>query len=123
MLIEIKQKSDDRGDLSVIEKLPFKVKRVYWIKGNNKKRGEHAHHKTTQCLICIKGKCKINLDDGKEKSEILLDTDKKGLIVKPYIWHSMEFENDSILLILASKEYKEKDYIRDYNKFLKAVKR
>ena len=33
------------------------------------------------------------------------------------------FSPDCVLLVLASEHYDESDYIRDYNKFLKDVKR
>ncbi len=120
-MIDIESRSDERGKLSFIQnsQLPFKIKRVFWINAKaDKERGNHAHYKTRQCIICIKGKCKITLDDGKHKEEVSLDNDDKGLIVEPQFWRTMyDFSPDCILLILASEEYSEKDHIRDYKKF------
>ncbi|UYF42487.1 FdtA/QdtA family cupin domain-containing protein [Aliarcobacter cryaerophilus] len=33
-----------------------------------------------------------------------------------------DFSEDCVLVVLASEHYDESDYIRDYNKFLEAVK-
>ena len=47
--------SDDRGSLSVIEKIiPFPIKRIFYIYDvKNSVRGGHRHHKTIQAAICI----------------------------------------------------------------------
>ena len=120
-IINIKGISDDRGSLAVLENhdLPFKIKRVFWIKGvnSNAVRGNHAHYKTKLCLVCINGQCKINLDDATKKIDLSL-RNNQGLILQPHFWHTIsEFSDDCILLVLASEEYDEKDYIRDYSKF------
>ncbi len=121
-IIDIKNKSDERGKLSVIQKsdIPFQIKRVFWIQGMNKEeRGKHAHYKARQCIICIQGKCKIKFDDGKNKKElILIDNDNKGFIKEPNFWITIyDCSPDCILLVLVSEEYDEKDYIRSYKKF------
>lgn len=39
------------------------------------------------------------------------------------IWREMfDFSPDAVLMVLASDIYNEKDYIRDYDEFLKGVK-
>jgi hypothetical protein len=119
-LIDIKSKSDERGELSFIQnpEIPFEIKRVFWIKPKiGKERGEHANYKCKQCIICVNGKYKITLDDGKNKEEII-PNNNQGLILEPNLWRTMsDFSDDCILLILASEKYDEKDYIRDYKKF------
>ncbi len=120
-IIAVKSKSDNRGKLSVIQEssIPFQIKRVFWIQGIGETvRGKHAHYKTRQCIVCIKGSCKVSLDDGKHKEEIILDDGSKGLIVEPNFWTAIyDASPDCILLVLASEEYDEKDYIGDYKKF------
>ena len=34
-----------------------------------------------------------------------------------------DFSEDAVLMVLASRYYDEKDYIRDYEEFLKALKK
>jgi dTDP-4-dehydrorhamnose 3,5-epimerase-like enzyme len=120
--------SDGRGDLIAIEELheiPFNIKRVYYMYnvGENVIRGKHAHKSLKQVLICIHGKCKILLDDGKgDKQIIQLDSPNKGLYVSNILWREMyEFSPDAVLLVLASELYDESDYIRNYNDFLEFV--
>lgn len=113
-LIELKTISDDRGDLTVIEKiLPFDIKRVYYIYNTNgKSRGNHKHKKNIQALVCISGSCKIKCYD----EIFLLDSPKKCLILNPEDYHEMyDFSNQSILLVLSSEHYDENDYIRHEN--------
>ena len=39
------------------------------------------------------------------------------------IWHEMhDFKKNTIILVLASRKFNTKDYIRDYKKFLEAVR-
>jgi len=115
---------DDRGSLISIESktdIPFEIKRVYYIFGNknNIRRGFHAHKNLQQLLIAVSGSCKILIDSGKSKEEVLLDSPKKGLLIKELLWREMfDFSADCVLLVLASEHYDEKDYIRDYNQFL-----
>ncbi|HNY12813.1 MAG TPA: WxcM-like domain-containing protein, partial [Candidatus Wallbacteria bacterium] len=58
-LINLKTSTDDRGSLTVIEKiLPFDIKRVFYIYcvGDAKLvRGGHRHIKTIQALISVSG--------------------------------------------------------------------
>lgn len=117
-------KGDERGSLIALESLkniPFEIKRVYYIFGNknNVRRGFHAHKNLQQVLIAVSGSCKILLDNGKNKQEVLLDLPSKGLLIKDCMWREMfDFSSDCVLLVLSNEHYDENDYIRDYNQFL-----
>ena len=119
---------DQRGQLIALEEhreIPFQVKRVYYIfdTGTNVRRGFHAHKSLQQMLICVHGSCKVLLDDGKEKVNVLLDNPDMGLYISNAIWREMyDFSKDAVLLVLASELYNENDYIRNYNDFLQYVK-
>ena len=64
------------------------------------------------------------LDDGNKREEIKLDNPNKGLFIEGLIWREMkDFSPDCVLVVLASEHYDESDYIRDYDKFLKEVKK
>jgi UDP-2-acetamido-3-amino-2,3-dideoxy-glucuronate N-acetyltransferase len=123
----LKTVSDIRGDLSVGDfqgDIPFKVKRFFLISKvpNEKIRGEHAHYKCHQYIICTKGSCSITLDDGKKRFSLNLNSPSKGLYIPPKIWSiQYNYSPDASILVFASHKYDPKDYIRDYNIFLKTV--
>ncbi len=115
---------DDRGQLIAIEgdkDLGFPIKRVYYIFETlpDVRRGFHAHKALQQYLICMHGSCKILLDDGHEKTVVELNDPAFGLYIGPSTWREMyDFEPGTVLTVLASMEYDESDYIRDYETFL-----
>ncbi len=127
-IINFDIKGDERGSLAAIEQLkdiPFEIKRVYYIfdTQENFVRGKHAHTQLEQVLICVSGNCKVKLDNGKEQEIIELKGRNQGLFIGIMIWREMyDFSKDCVLLVLASEYYDEKEYIRDYNEFLKEVK-
>ena len=121
------QHGDDRGQLVALEEMrdiPFKVKRVYYMYDTKEKvrRGYHAHKSLEQILVCIHGSCKILLDNGKEKKVVFLEKPYEGLYVANNMWREMyDFSPDAVLMVLASDYYDEKDYIRNYDDFMKMV--
>lgn len=123
--IDIRTIGDERGQLCVIEQdkdLPFQVKRFYYLTNLDchTPRGFHAHRCLRQIAICVAGSCEMIFDDGNRKESIVMNSSSKGLLIEPYIWHEMHnFSNDCILLVLASDNYEESDYIRDYDLFLR----
>ena len=124
-LIEFQKHGDDRGMLVALEEgkeIPFDIKRVYYIYDTlvGVRRGYHAHKNLKQILICVKGSCKIHLDDGIETSEIVLNKPHEGLYIEHNVWREMyDFSEDAVLLVLASEMYDEADYIRNYDEFKK----
>jgi dTDP-4-dehydrorhamnose 3,5-epimerase-like enzyme len=113
-LIDLKTFIDDRGNLTVIEKvIPFEIKRIFYIYGvDDSIRGGHRHHKTIQAAFCIKGSCVILNNDGLKQEEFILDKPNKLLILEPRDWHQMfDFSNDAILMVLASEFFDASDYI------------
>ena len=119
---------DDRGQLVAVEMLkdiPFEVKRVYYIYDTlpGVRRGFHAHRNLQQILICVHGSCKIHLDNGTDTAEVLLDKPSEGLYISNDMWREMyDFSDGAVLLVLASEYYDERDYIRNYQDFLKVVR-
>ena len=125
--IELPNLGDQRGGLVVAEackNIPFDLKRLYYIfdAKPDVPRGFHAHKELHQIAFCIKGKCKMLMDNGFVKEEVWLDQPNKGLQIPPMIWHEMhDFSEDCVLLVLASEHYDESDYIRDYADFIKVA--
>lgn len=121
------QHGDRRGQLIALEEyrdIPFEIKRVYYMyqTGKEVRRGFHAHKSLEQILICIHGSCKVQLDNGREKKAVTLETPYEGLYISNDMWREMyDFSEDAVLLVLASDYYKEEDYIRDYNDFLQMI--
>ena len=104
--------------------IPFEIKRVYYMYDTKKNvhRGFHAHKSLEQILICIHGSCKVLLDNGTEKKIVSLEKPYEGLYIANNMWREMyDFSEDAVLMVLASEYYKEEDYIRDYNEFLRMV--
>lgn len=120
---------DDRGQLVAIEggqDLPFDVARVYYIYDTlpGVRRGFHAHLDLQQILLCVHGSCMIHLDDGCETAEVLLDKPNEGLYISNNMWREMyDFSDGAVLVVLASNHYDEADYIRDYDAFLRMVRK
>ncbi|MBK2000462.1 WxcM-like domain-containing protein [Campylobacter sp. RM10532] len=126
-ILNFQNRKDDRGSLIVLENLkevPFEIKRVYYIFDTDPKfpRGAHAHKNLEQILIMMCGSCDIVLDNGKKKKKICLNRPDVGLYIGKNIWREMKnFSYGAKLLVLASDFYDEKEYIRDYNEFLKVL--
>jgi len=105
------------------EDVPFIPKRIFYVKNVPIKteRGGHAHFKTKQFLICVKGIIVVKLHDGFDETEHTLQEDE-GIYIPSLIWDSQIFMTGSdILLSLCSTNYDEKDYIDNFNKF-KAIR-
>ena len=122
--MDIRCVRDDRGELYVAEyskEIPFLVRRVYYIcnvKDEKVSRGFHAHKALQQVLICLGGSCEIMLDNGLERQTVLLDEPGKAIYLKPGLWREMrKFSSNATLMVFASQEYDEGDYIRDYDSF------
>lgn len=115
---------DMRGTLSVGEvglHLPFEPRRWFMVYGVPSKdvRGEHAHKTLHQFLVCTHGTCTIVVEDGRNRTEIVLDRPKVGVHIPPMVWATQyKYSPDAVLLVLASAPYDPDDYIRDYDAFL-----
>lgn len=125
-LIDIPKISDPdgRGNLSVVEKnlIPFEIKRVYYLYDvpSDSSRGGHAHIQLQQFLIALSGSFDVVLDDGKGKQTITLNRPNKGLYIPNGIWRELDnFSAGAVCLSLVSDVYKEEDYIREYDNFMK----
>ena len=123
-LIDFKSLGDERGELVALEAnkdIPFDIKRVYYILGTHTDvvRGFHAHKELRQVAVCVTGQCKFIIDDGIDKQEVIMDSPTKGIVIDKMQWHEMyDFSDDCVLLVFASDQYDESDYIRNYSDFL-----
>lgn len=116
----------DRGNLCEINfsNVPFHVNRIFFV--DNVKvgevRGDHAHHKEKQFIICTNGSIKVEWISSKGiySSDILNIGDEFYSI--PMTWLKLTFlvENSSFAC-LCSNYYNEEDYIRDFSKFQELI--
>lgn len=129
-LIEFVDLGDERGNLVVIEgegmDIPFDLKRVFYIYGSDSTvvRGQHANRETEFLLVNVSGTSKVRVDNGEESVVIELNKPRMGLYLSSMLWKDMyDFSEDSILLVLASRHYDAREYIRDYNTYLEVLKK
>ena len=113
-----------RGKLSVVEKniIPFDIKRVYYLYDvpSDAYRGGHAHKNLIQFMIPLSGSFEVLVDDGINKTKIMLNKPHKGLLIPKGIWREMDnFSSGAVCAVLASDYFEEEDYFRDYNEFRK----
>lgn len=123
-IIDLEKISDPRGNLTFIEgrkHIPFDIRRVYYVYDvpGGSERGGHAHKGLKQLVIALSGSFDIILNDGKDKKTFHLSRSYYGLYICPMIWREMNnFSSNSICLVLASNEYSEDDYYRDFESYM-----
>jgi len=102
--------------------LPFQPKRYFLIRQvpGDACRGGHAHLVCEQFLVCAAGSCRLVLDDGRDREEVLLDGPTIGVHIPPRVWAwQYRYSPDAVLLVLASEPYDPQDYVREYEEFIK----
>jgi len=120
-LVNIERHSSKTASINVIEVLKtlnFEAKRIFYIHNEfkNEIRGRHAHRKCIQFLIPLLGEFEIYCNDGSNEKSYILNDPSKGLLIPPMIWSKQTYKNEkNILLVIASEEYEENDYIYNIN--------
>lgn len=123
-LLHLKQIGDRNGHITSVNNnndLPFATKRIFYLYDipGGESRGAHAHKECHQFLVAASGSFEVLLDDGVTKRQVLLNRPDLGLHIPPGIWASeINFSSGSICLVLASHEYSESDYLRQYEDYL-----
>jgi dTDP-4-dehydrorhamnose 3,5-epimerase-like enzyme len=100
--------------------LPFTPRRFFFIEHvpPDAVRGQHAHGALEEVLVCVRGRCTVELDDGIARDEVVLADPCVALYIPPLTWSTQrEFSPDALLAVLASEVYRPEDYIRDYARF------
>jgi len=105
--------ADFRGELTVLEQaLPFQILRTYWIyAADGQTRGGHRHQHTRQALIALNGVVTVYMNDGVSEENIELNHPSKCLLVEPKDWHTMNFGQNAVLLVMSSHPYDRSEYI------------
>ena len=127
-IIDLPKYEDPRGNLTFFEEdnhIPFKIERVYWIYDvpGGQIRGGHAFKEQKEFIIALSGSFDVVVDSGSEKKVFSLNRSYYGLYIPAGLWRQMEnFSTNSLAMVVSSTTFSERDYIRDYNVFLKSVK-
>ena len=114
---------DHRGKIIVGEvdkEIRFNPKRIFFVRpqSDKQKRGGHAHRISWQMLMVVKGSCVISVDDGENRQDTILKSNKTALTIPPGLWSSQLYKTkDTILMVASDMIYDEGDYIRDYQIF------
>jgi len=123
-LVRLGSFGDLRGTLTVAEvdaHVPFVPHRVFVVSKvpGREARGEHAHLRCRQFLVCVRGSLSVIVDDGGTRHEVVLDDPSRGLYLPPLVWSvQYRFSADATLVVMASDPYDPADYVRDYEEFL-----
>lgn len=121
--------SDRRGNLTFIEgsrNISFGISRVYYLYDvpGGSFRGGHAHKELEQVVIAVSGSFDVHLSDGRRSEVVSLNRSYYGLYLKNLVWRELRnFSSGACCLVLASHNYDESDYIRDYDTFVVEARR
>jgi dTDP-4-dehydrorhamnose 3,5-epimerase-like enzyme len=120
--IYVQKHTDVNGVLCVFESgrhVPFDIRRVFTVSARaGDVRGDHAHKRCTQMLVCVSGRIRVTCDDGSVVTEYDLDNMGLGLLIPPGIWAKEDYmADDAVLMVLCDRGYEAEDYIRDYSDF------
>ena len=109
------------GNLTVVQDGgEFGIKRVYYLYDvpGGESRGGHAHRSLYQMIVAVSGSFSVTVDDGVNRRTVMLNRPNRGLLIVPGIWRTLDdFSSGAVCLVIASEEYDEADYIRDYDDF------
>jgi len=119
-IIQLPKIHNRAGNITIVEpfkNLPFDVKRIYYLYDipSGAERGGHAHKELYQLVVAASGSFNVMLDDGVNKKIVTLNRPDFGLLVVPGIWRELlQFSSGSVCLVIASNQYDNDDYVRDY---------
>lgn len=113
-----------RSKLTVAEKLPFPIKRAYWLHGIDvaTDRPGHAHRGLRRLMVAISGSFKVKTcTRGVRWNDLVLNNPAEALLIEPMTWVELsQFTPKAVCLVLASEEHDEADCIRDFTEFVRA---
>jgi dTDP-4-dehydrorhamnose 3,5-epimerase-like enzyme len=122
-LIELPRYAREDGEIVVAQafnQVPFVMARVFTLTApRGARRGEHAHRRCTQFMLCVHGSVDVLCDDSRDKEVFALDRNNLALCVPPTIWNTLVFkEEGSVVMVLCDRLFEEADYLREYDEFV-----
>lgn len=128
-IIKLPKISDPRGNLTFIEQMkhiPFEIKRVYWIYDvpGGEMRGGHAFMEQREFIVALSGSFDVVINDGKNEQRNHLNRSYFGLYVPAGLWRHLDnFSTNAVAMVVSSTNYREEDYIRDFDAYLNYIKK
>ncbi len=126
--IDINAVTEVDGTLYVTEvgnRVPFDIKRVFWVKDVAKgaTRGNHATKKTKLILVPVAGSCEVVVDNGRDQEVFLMDSSSKGLYIDEMLWRQMRnFSPDCVMMALCDRPFEPgNETYDDYEEYKKAL--
>jgi len=124
-LIELQTIPMENGILGVAEvskHIGFPVHRAYYIRdvpaGHG--RGSHGHRALRQAFLCLRGSFRLSVTKDGRTEVVELRRPSQAAVVPAGCWRDLsDFSHDSVIIVLASDEYSETDYIRNFDDFLR----
>jgi hypothetical protein len=122
-LLNLPKIKNRAGNLTAINnqiEIPFDIKRIYYLYDvpGGESRGGHAHKNLQQLIVSASGSFDLVVDDGSIKRVFHINRPYVGVLMPSGLWRELiNFSSGAICLVLASLEYNEDDYIRDYEQF------
>ena len=123
-VVKIEHHPHRLGTLTVAQNsgdLPFDIRRIYYIYDipTGSERGGHSHIQQESMIMAVGGSFDVLVSDGVNQKKFTLNRPYEGLYIPKGIWRSIDnFSSGSIVLVLASTDYSEDDYIRSYEDFV-----
>ena len=109
------------GVAEVSRHIGFPVHRAYYIKEvpTGESRGGHGHKSLRQCFLCLRGSASLTVVKGGRRETVRLGSSSQAAVLGAGCWRDLShFSEDSVVIVLASEEYDEADYIRNYDDFV-----
>jgi dTDP-3-amino-3,4,6-trideoxy-alpha-D-glucose transaminase len=110
------------GVAEVSKHIGFPIHRAYYIRDvpAGQSRGGHGHRTLRQCFLCLRGSARLKVYRSGLTEEAVLMRPSQAAVVGPGCWRDLsDFSDDSVVIVLASEEYDEADYIRHFGDFLR----
>jgi dTDP-4-dehydrorhamnose 3,5-epimerase-like enzyme len=105
--------TDKRGILTAVEKVPFEIKRVFWIYDAKLPRGQHSHRRGEQLIVAVYGSFTVKVCMGEEQFLWKLQSPKFGVYLPPNAWVELNnWSEGAVALVLCSEYYNSEDIER-----------
>ena len=125
-IFEIDNVQNSLGFLGFLEngKIPFEIKRIYYISGvfEGVRRGQHGHKKLKQILVAATGSFQVEVVNRFGQKNYTLDRPSIGLYIPEMSWRELyNFSESSCCLVIASEVFEKEDYIYDFQDFSRII--
>jgi dTDP-4-dehydrorhamnose 3,5-epimerase len=121
--LEMQVVNDENGEIMITENLPFEVKRtmvVYMKVG--RQRGSHANRNCEQVFTVISGEVVLKIETTEGREEFHMRQNGRAVYVPAMAWRTLMAKTRfACVIIHASMEFDESDYIRTHEEFKNAL--